>query len=334
MEIDLENPVALYNLGLAYEKRKKYKEAEEMFKKVIEMRPDSYPAYIRLSNIYKYTNEPRKAINMSINYFKIYTKKYDEFSERELINLAELYIQVNYSKEAYTILREVLYNSPDKEREIFWLGELYEELNKTDEALDLFKAIIQRSPDNYAAYTELAFYYLNNNRTEEAEEIFSKLKEIDLQYPLFAYEEIRNRYKKRSQFDKSDEIFNKGLDIWTNDDRITQQNYLKLYRMLHEREIKIIVMQYPTVNINELKNYFRGDEDIVFVSNEENFNKALENSSYDEYFIDSFKGKYAYNTKIQQYSPKKFGHATKRGNKLIAENVANEVLKMVEAKQS
>jgi len=93
---------------------------------------------------------------------------------------------------------------------------------------------------------------------------------------------------------------------------ITKYHYQQLYNELNKRGIKYIVMQYPILDINELKKMFEGNNNIIFVSNEENFKKALETGRYDDYFIDSFAGD--------------FGHCTLRGNRLIAENVANAVL--------
>ncbi len=319
---------ALHNLGLSYKNTYKYKEAEYMFKKVIELNQSNRGttnAYLQLGFIYSDLNKPEDAIKMLLKMVEIYGK----FNKEVFIKLAELYREINKTNKTYIVLKKVVSADTDVKREILWLGEIYEELNKTEEALSLFNSVIERSPDNHAAYIELAWYYLNNNRTEEAEDIFNKLREMNLQYPLFTYEEIKNRYRKRGQFDKAEEMFNRGLEILTNDEKITQNNYVQLYNQLHKRGIKLIVMQYPTLNIDELKNMFKGDEDIVFVSNEYNFNKALENSPYYEYFIDSFKNKYAYGTKVRQPSATVFGHATIKGNKLIAENVANEVLKLV-----
>ena len=82
-----------------------------------------------------------------------------------------------------------------------------------------------------------------------------------------------------------------------------------MYNILNETGIKLVVMQYPTLDILELKDIFNGDEDIIFISNEENFKEVLENRKYEDYFIDHFR--------------ETFGHATPAGNKLIAENVAN-----------
>lgn len=71
-------------------------------------------------------------------------------------------------------------------------------------------------------------------------------------------------------------------------------------------------MQYPTNSVDELKTMFNGNEDIIFVSNEENFKEALDDGKYEDFFVDHFGGDW--------------GHGTLRGNKMIAENVANSIL--------
>ena len=194
------------------------------------------------------------------------------------------------------------------------MGEIYQGLNKTDDTINLLWDTVQKSPENYAAYTELAWYYIENNQTTEAEDIFNKYK-TDRYELLTVYGKIEERYKEKGQFVKADEISKKIYEIRQSDFKITQKNYLQLYKTLHKKGIKLMIMQYPTLKIDELKNIFRGDEDIIFISNEENFKKVLENSYYDDYFIDKF--------------GKTFGHATKKGNILIAENVANEILNLV-----
>jgi hypothetical protein len=62
-----------------------------------------------------------------------------------------------------------------------------------------------------------------------------------------------------------------------------------------------------------LKKIFQIQEGIIFVDNEQIFKKAVKKSGYKEYFIDMFAGD--------------FGHCTEKGNRLLAENIANVILK-------
>lgn len=91
----------------------------------------------------------------------------------------------------------------------------------------------------------------------------------------------------------------------------TEYHFRLMFNILNERDIKLVIMQYPTLDVDELKDMFDGSEDIIFISNEENFKEALENGKYEDYFIDHFRST--------------FGHATLLGNRLIAENVADTI---------
>ena len=117
--------------------------------------------------------------------------------------------------------------------------------------------------------------------------------------------------------DKKQEVLvNKEISYYNSS---TYNNYQTLYNILNERKVKLVIMQYPMRNVKEFKNMFDEEQqqNVIFVSNEENFKKALENASYDDYFTDHFAGD--------------FGHCTLKGNMLIAENVADVVLNELNA---
>ena len=74
-------------------------------------------------------------------------------------------------------------------------------------------------------------------------------------------------------------------------------------------------MQYPLRIVEPLKNLLYSTEDIIFVENRKNFEDVLKNGKYEDYFVDNFGSE--------------FGHGSPRGNRLIAENVANVIIKEV-----
>ena len=77
-------------------------------------------------------------------------------------------------------------------------------------------------------------------------------------------------------------------------------------------------MQYPTMDLTDIENMFPRDKDIIFVGNKENFEQALQHGIYGEYFTDRCYGEYGH----------QFGHGSAKGNRLIAENVANAILNL------
>jgi len=82
-----------------------------------------------------------------------------------------------------------------------------------------------------------------------------------------------------------------------------------------EAKKKLVCVQYPVRSIVPLKDMLQGYQGIIFVDNEKIFKDALSRDGYDYYFYDHFGGD--------------FGHATKQGNKLLAENIADAILKEV-----
>jgi len=92
-----------------------------------------------------------------------------------------------------------------------------------------------------------------------------------------------------------------------------RHNYRKMKSILDSRGIKLCCMQYPRRNITNLTLMFDAPEDVIFVDNEWVFKEALKKGRFEDYFIDSFAGD--------------FGHCTPRGNRLIAENIANVILR-------
>jgi len=65
-------------------------------------------------------------------------------------------------------------------------------------------------------------------------------------------------------------------------------------------------------SIEPLKRIFGDQQGIIFVDNEKVFKDAVRKQGYTQYFLDMFGGD--------------FGHCTKKGNRLLAENIANVIL--------
>ena len=74
-------------------------------------------------------------------------------------------------------------------------------------------------------------------------------------------------------------------------------------------------MQYPLRGVESLKNILTSIKKIIFVENKSNFQEALKQAEYSNYFSDTFGGD--------------FGHCTRMGNRLIAENLSNVILKEI-----
>ena len=98
-------------------------------------------------------------------------------------------------------------------------------------------------------------------------------------------------------------------------------NYNYLYNELQNKKIKYYAMQYPTLNISRIELLFNDTNDVVLISNKENFEHALKEKRYNDLFTDHLG-----NFVIPLFNGD-FGHTTKYGDYLIARNVADIILK-------
>jgi len=95
---------------------------------------------------------------------------------------------------------------------------------------------------------------------------------------------------------------------------ITAENYRKLKRILDGKRIKLVCVQYPMRDVALLKKIFHGDDEgVLFVDNEKTFKEAVQKDGYKAYFVDMAGGD--------------MGHCTETGNRLLAKNIADVILK-------
>lgn len=134
----------------------------------------------------------------------------------------------------------------------------------------------------------------------------------DILYGGKAIEFIKNKDINNAKifFEKAEEYRLKHFNF------NTFKTYNEIVDTASVNNIKFMAMQYPVRSINSLKKLLYANKNyknITFISNEENFKKYLYNiTSYDDLFTDQFAGD--------------FGHCTKSGNIMIAENAKKYIV--------
>lgn len=93
---------------------------------------------------------------------------------------------------------------------------------------------------------------------------------------------------------------------------LTRRSYLQLLDMTRSRGILLVAVQYPRHPVEPLRRLFDDPRGVVFVDNQASFDEAVEAQGYSALFLDRC---YA-----------RFGHGTRRGNQMLARNVAESIL--------
>ena len=285
-QITKKNDDVYFELGSNYISQGMIEKAEEMHKKAIEINPNYFKAYFELGLIYYKQNKIEKAEEMH--------------------------------KKAIEI-------NPDYDAPYIMLGNIYYKQNKIKKEEEMYKKAIEINPNYVRAYSRLGRNYINQGMIEKAEDMIKKSIEIDPNHD-FSYKQLRRIYNRQDiSYKEIEKLFRENnYSFYINNTsgyEITQHNYKQLYNILEKRSIKYIAMQYPTLSVDVLKSMFNENENIIFVSNEENFKNALENARYEDYFSDSFARRGS-----DFLFKGNWGHTRLKGDILIAENVANDIL--------
>ena len=95
----------------------------------------------------------------------------------------------------------------------------------------------------------------------------------------------------------------------------TKTNYVKLAKIAAKQRIPLLAAQYPYRPLKPLQNMLAETTGVIFVDNQQVFSDAIAQYGYDAIFWDRFAGD--------------FGHCTKKGNRILANQIATKILNIL-----
>jgi tetratricopeptide (TPR) repeat protein len=276
---------------------------EDLVKKAIELDPDNDKAYVlpQVEDLLK------KAIELDPNNDKAYFELGKIYQE-----------QPTKFPQAGALFEKAFELNPSSDNGAM-LGRYYHLRGEFQKAEDLFKKIIQSDPTSARAYFELGWLYRFQGKWPQAEAALKKSIDLnpagsdarvlgallmiseEMGKPELAREYAEMAYRKRmmpSQYGS-----------------IAVDNYHKLKEILDKKRVRLVCAQYPMRDVKSLEEIFKKDEGVIFVDNESVFKEAVRKDGYKEYFEDLFAGD--------------FGHCTQKGNMLLAQNIADVILREI-----
>lgn len=255
------------------------------------------------------------------------TLKVDPSNEHSYINLARHLNIVGKYDMAYMTLKKAIDMIPNNSELYLEFGKFLISQEDYPEAEKIIKKVIEINPQSAQAFLQMGKYYTSLGEYNKANEMFIKSREINDRDPqlyveLWKYYLIQEKYGKAQEILKYAISIDPGLmeSIRNNDKKliyqnpITRYNYNKLRSLMTAANKKLVSVQYPMRNVEELKAIFPDQTNIMFVDNEAKFKESVANEGYDEYFTDRF--------------GVDFGHCTPKGNRLLANNIADEIQKL------
>jgi len=301
---------AYLELGMSYLEQARFPEAEEAFKKAMELNPRNDKPYLELGKSYQAQKKYLEAEEFFNKAIEFNPKNYEAY-----FGLGWLYQDLGRYFESEASLKKALEINPGVE--IYGgLANFYRDHNRFSEAEGFFKKAIEFDPQNDITYLDLGYFYRDRGRLPEAEEALKKAVELNPRNgPVYAMLEVL--YLDMGKKGLARKYGKEARNLRSHSYRpITAANYKKLKAILDKRGIAYVCVQYPMRNIELLKKLFQGnDKDIIFVDNEKVFKNEVAKYGHQDYFVDLFGGE--------------FGHCTEKGNRLLAKNIARVILKEV-----
>ncbi|MBN1621080.1 MAG: tetratricopeptide repeat protein [Endomicrobiales bacterium] len=308
-------------LGDCLRGQSKYKEAKNSYNEAIQINPKNENSYIGLGNAYKEQKEYKKAED---NYKEVI--RINPTNENGYICLAVLYAEqgkYEQAEEYYEIAKKI---NPKNETIYMGLGNLCSNKQKYNKASENYRKTIEINPHWLDAYLNLAKCYFKEKEINK-DKINELIDLINSNYigneGRFCYDKLTisiiynllyNLYNRIGKSDIALKYFNLAKAIRLNNYNIlTKSNYLKLKEITQKKKIKLVCVQYPMLPVGILKSMLDNSDEVIYVDNERIFRDAVAREGYSEYFDDIFGGD--------------FGHCTDKGNKLLAQNIADTVFK-------
>lgn len=298
-------------IGMSYHRNGMYDMAEKMFRKAIKRGTVVDEAYTWLGMLYSDLGEHEKAENF---YKKAIGIKENNWWAH--LKLGECYMSQGNDEKGQEIFDNISLEIDDPGT-LQALGDWCRVFGDYDKAEKLFKRCIKVAPEKNWGYFSLIYLYGDIGKDKEIKKVFEAfINSQPEEKTIQIYEITGGCYFKFGKYKLAKEYLRKAKRLRLKYyNSIRRDNYLKLRDIIVQRRIKLICVQYPMRSVDALKRIFLGKDitGILFIDNESTFKEAIKMSSYEEYFMDMFGGN--------------FGHCTPKGNRLLAENIAEGIIK-------
>ncbi len=194
------------------------------------------------------------------------------------------------------------------------LAELFQSSDRGSEADEILQEAIRKSPgDNWTIYARRAVIWSARGEYEQAGKIYREAMRVFPDDPR-VYTAAALMYQQAGEAERARELFQKADQANTRfAGPATPSNYRKIQKIIEDRGIQMVCVQYPMLDIASLREICPARGGIIFVDNGAVFREAVTAEGYAEYFQDNFAGY--------------FGHCTPKGNQLLAENISRTLLK-------
>lgn len=302
----------------AAQARLDFTKAVEVYEKLIYLYPKRCDAYLVLAEYYAGIENNEMSEQLYRRIIELQPTEIRGYQELGMFYIRRYHRQPlehratsDFLQKAEKVLLQGLELDPQNPNILQFLSRCYEIIDPL-QAVDYAKRLVAVKTDVFSL-TRLAQLYELLGEQQQAENYYKRAIEFDPHID-FSYRSLATHYYNRGMQEQAEAILGKAHEVRMN---YFNENLRAVYHAIHaavkDHRSQLVMMQYPLNDVRELQVYFNDVDDVLYISNQESFQRALQLMPYDQLFVDRFGGN--------------FGHTTRLGNIIIATEVAHTVLR-------
>jgi len=345
-------------LGKLYRAVNEKDHAMTFFQKAVELDPDYYEAWGFMGLHYKMRIQYEEAIDAFEKALRACPP--DDRGQRLLLafNLADCYTVMKKWDQSEAMLNRIIVEFPGHPDAYYHLGRSHQWQGEYAQAVPSYQRCLDLEPDKVDAWLNLAACLNHISGQAAAEMILAKAIQINPSANVL-YAQLGLYMLEEKKYAQAQQILLAGLNIEAEEETkeaqaaastdmirnlikayegsgnqaaaqewkqklaaqqdvfnlASQKYYRQIRDRLAQRGVFLVAVQYPNRSINILKQMLGQGEYLYFVDNQKSFEQALAQGTYYEYFVDRLGGD--------------FGHFTPKGNRLVAENIADVIYRNI-----
>lgn len=254
-----------------------------------------------------------KIIKLLTRAYVIKAKKagFETKEAKEYLNRAEQLVFKGIEIKQYYDINAILFILAQNKNRVM-IEKLFPITDKT-----VFKKIYEQDPWAFISHTHLFVELGMNDFVKSiAEQLYSADVKENTPYADRIFGSNATLLIESKNYQTAEKYLNMTRNyLMKNIPEMTVENYRKLAEICREKNIKLIAMQYPMRPVEQLYIILEDYSEIYFVDNENIFKEALKTNEISKIFKDLFAGD--------------FGHCTDLGNQMIADNLADTLVKLI-----
>ncbi len=208
------------NLGVVYQKQKRYIEALTEYKKAEALNPSNINTKINIGTLYQEQKNYEAALNTYNAILQLQPQNTDV-----MVFKAECLKGLKRNEEAIALYKSVLNLKPNNTTAKAELFDLLKDTMPAEQVLDFLYKNVQNSPMNADSYYEFAYELHKANKIDDAIVYYTQTIKLDNK-KIDAYINLSQAYRQKKDYNNAYDVIQKAMAIEPNNQLVKKQHDL------------------------------------------------------------------------------------------------------------